>query len=86
VILAYAIVGYAYAFLSARDRLPPRIDDWTRRFRPWRCDEEIANGGGVGLRGECELLWCWCVPYYWRYSDGEAMDAYWAFHPADDDE
>ena len=68
-----------------RDRLPPALDD-LRRFTPYRCEEELAGGGrgGGGVREECELLWCWCVPLYWRYSERAAMDAYWAYHPDDD--
>lgn len=24
----------------------------------------------------CEILWCWCVPAYWRHSDEECLAAY----------
>ena len=33
--------------------------------------------GGPGARRECELLWCWCVPPYWRHSEEDVMDEYY---------
>ena len=54
--------------------------------QPWRCDEELANGGGEGTLKECELLWCWCVPWYWRHSEADAEAAFLAYHPVDGDD
>ena len=82
-LVAYAVLGYAFTRIYARDDAPASWQ-WARRWAPFRCDEELAAGGGRGIRGECELLWCWCVPAYWRSSEREAMDAYWAYHPADE--
>ena len=82
-LVAYAVLGYAFTRIYARDEAPASWQ-WARRWAPFRCDEELAAGGGRGIRGECELLWCWCVPAYWRSSEREAMDAYWAYHPADE--
>ena len=84
--MTYAVVGYVYVRYMVRDELPGWT--WLDRFRlalqPWRCDEELANGGGEGLRGECELLWCWCVPWYWRHSEADAEAAFFAYHPVED--
>ena len=84
--VTYAVVGYVYVRCMVRDELPGWT--WLDRFRlalqPWRCDEELANGGGEGLRGECELLWCWCVPWYWRHSEADAEAAFFAYHPVED--
>ena len=98
-VAAYAVLGYAYTWLLVRDRLPRVLDDTLRRFTPYRCEEELAAGvdtsaAGAGrgsgvcsaMRPECELLWCWCIPVYWRFSQRDVMDAYWAYHPMDDDD
>ena len=37
----------------ARDDAPASWQ-WARRWAPFRCDEELAAGGGRGIRGECE--------------------------------
>jgi hypothetical protein len=75
----YAIVGYLCTRALARGDSAER-PGWVRALVPFRCDEETA-AGAVGARRECELLWCWCVPAYWRRSERDAMDAYWAYHP-----
>ena len=76
---SYACVGYLFVRARARGS-EGNAPDWLLRLTPARCDEELA-GGAAGARRECELLWCWCVPAYWRHSERDAMDAYWAYHP-----
>ena len=86
--MAYGVVGYTYVRYFVRDELPGW--SWLDRLRmtcqPWRCDEELANGGGEGTFKECELLWCWCVPWYWRHSEADAEAAFLAYHPVDGDD
>ena len=86
--MAYGVVGYTYVRYFVRDELPGW--SWLDRLRmtcqPWRCDEELANGGGEGTFKECELLWCWCVPWYWRHSEADAEAAFFAYHPVDGDD
>ena len=79
---AYACAGYLFVRARAResDGSCSNLPSWLRRLTPARCDEELA-AGAAGARRECELLWCWCVPAYWRHSERDAMDAYWAYHP-----
>ena len=81
-IMSYAVVGYLFVRQRAR-RSNAEWPSWASVFVPFRCDEEIGAGTVSGMRRECELLWCWFVRPYWRHSEREAMDAYWAYHPMD---
>jgi len=82
--MLYAIGGYV--FVRARARRGDSIETWPAfwvRCFPFRCSSEIAGGTVTSARSECELLWCWCVPQYWRHSERDVMDAYWAYHGVD---
>ena len=59
-----AVVAYAVvggAYLKAFDR------GWVEGIAEPCWDREGAF---------CELLWCWCVPRYWRHTDEECLAAY----------